>query len=73
MLKIKRDINQQDLKIVTLHFDKSEYFSLTWSCGSRQRDATSSERKLILNNFAVETSLSILPSDLSSFRRPRGL
>ena len=29
MLKIKCDINQQDLKRVDLHFVKSEYFSLT--------------------------------------------
>ena len=43
MLKIKWDINQQDLKTVDLHFVKSEIFSLTWSCGSRQRDTTSSE------------------------------
>ena len=26
MIKIKRDINQKDLKIVDLHFVKSEYF-----------------------------------------------
>ena len=38
MLKIKCDINQQDLKRVDLHFVKFEQFSLTWSCGSRQRD-----------------------------------
>ena len=31
MLKIKCDINQQDLKIVDLHFVKSEWFSLSWS------------------------------------------
>ena len=30
MLKIKCDINQQDLKTVDLHFVKSEQFSLTW-------------------------------------------
>ena len=27
MLRIKRDINQQDLKTVNLHFVKSEYFN----------------------------------------------
>ena len=30
MLKIKCDINQQDFKIVDLHFANSESFSLTW-------------------------------------------
>ena len=54
MLKIKCDINQQDLKTVDLHFVKSEYFSLTWSCGSRQRDTTSSGWKFRLNNLAVK-------------------
>ena len=29
MLKAKRDINQQDVKIVDLHFVNSEYFLLT--------------------------------------------
>ena len=29
MLRMKCDINQQDLKRVDLHFVKSEYFSLT--------------------------------------------
>ena len=53
MLKIKCNINQQDLKRVDLHFVKSEWFSLTWSCGSRQRDTTSSEWKFRLNNLAV--------------------
>ena len=53
MLKIKCDINQQYLKTVDLHFVKSEYFSLTWSCGSRQRDTTSSGWKR-LNNLAVK-------------------
>ena len=42
MLKIKCDINQQYLKRVDHHCVKSEYFSLTWSCGSRQWDTTSS-------------------------------
>ena len=54
MFKIKCDINQQDLKIVDLNFVKSEEFSLTWSCGSRQRDTTSSGWKFILNNLAVK-------------------
>ena len=39
MLMIKGDINELYLKIVDLHFVKSEYFLLTWSCGSRQRDS----------------------------------
>ena len=42
-LKIKCDINQQYLKTVDLHFVKSEYFSLTWSGGSRQRHTALSE------------------------------
>ena len=54
MLKIKCDINQQYLKTVDLHFVKSEWFSLTWSCGSRQRDTTLSEWKFRLNNLAVK-------------------
>ena len=54
MLKIKYDINQQYLKTVDLHFFKSEYFSLTWSCGSRQRDTISSGWKFKLNNLAVK-------------------
>ena len=54
MLKIKCDINQQDLKRVDLHFVKSEWFLLTWSCGSRQRDTTSSGWKFKLNNLAVK-------------------
>ena len=37
MVKIKRWINQQDLKIVDIHFVKSEYFSLTWSYESSAR------------------------------------
>ena len=53
MLKIKRDINQQDLKIFNLHVVQSDYFSLTWSCGSRQQYTTSSGWKFQLNNFAV--------------------
>ena len=40
MLKIKCDINQQDLKRGNLHFVKSEIFSLTQSSESRQRDTT---------------------------------
>ena len=44
MLTTKRYMNQQDLKIGHLHFVKSE-FSLTISCGSRQ--------KFQLNNLAV--------------------
>ena len=54
MLKIKCDINKQDLKRVDLHFVKSEQFSLTWSCGSRQRGTTSSGWKFSLNNLAVK-------------------
>ena len=54
MVKIKCDINQQYLKTVDLHFIKSEYFSLTWSCGSRQRDTTSGRWKFRLNNLAVK-------------------
>ena len=54
MLKIKCDINQQYLNRVDLHFVKSEWFSLTWSCGSRQRDTTSSGWKFKLNNLAVK-------------------
>ena len=53
MLKIKCDINQQYLKTVDLHFVKSELFSLTWSCGTRQRNTTSSGWKFRLNNLAV--------------------
>ena len=54
MFKIKCDINQQYLKTVDLHFIKSEQFSFTWSCGSRQRDTTSSKWKFRLNNMAVK-------------------
>ena len=54
MVKAKRDINQQNWKIVDLHFIKSELFSLTWSHGSRQRDMTSSEWKFQLQNLAVK-------------------
>ena len=54
MLRIKCDINQQDLKFVDLHFVKSEYVLLTWSCGSRQRDTTSSGEKFKFNNLAVK-------------------
>ena len=49
MLKIKRDINQQDFKIVDLHFVKFEYFSLTWC-----EDTISTGWKLKLNNLAVK-------------------
>ena len=38
MLKIKRDLNQQNFKIVHLYIVKSELISLTWSCESRERD-----------------------------------
>ena len=41
-------------KTVDLHFVKSESFSLTWSCGTRQRDTTSSGWKFSLNNLAVK-------------------
>ena len=44
MLNINRDINQLNLKIVDLNFVKSEQFSYTWSCESRQRDTISSEK-----------------------------
>ena len=54
MLKLKYDINQQYLKTVDRHFVKSEYFSFTWSCGSRQRDTISSGWKFRLNNMAVK-------------------
>ena len=54
MLKIKCDINQQDLNRVDLHSVESEQFSLTRSCGSRQRDTPSSGLKLKLNNLAVK-------------------
>ena len=40
MLKLKREINRRDFWIVDLPFAKSELFSLTWSCESR--DAFSS-------------------------------
>ena len=51
---IKRDINQQKLKLADLHFVKSEQFSLTWSCESRQRDTTSRGWKFQLNNLAAK-------------------
>ena len=55
MLKIKRDINQQDFKkCIDLYFVKSEWFSLTWSCESRQRDTTSSSWKSKLNKLAIK-------------------
>ena len=53
MLKIKRDINQEDWEICNLHFEKSEYFSLIWSCESRQRDTTFSEWKFKWSNLGV--------------------
>ena len=58
LIMIKPDINQQDLKIVDRHFVKSGYFSLTWSCGSRQRDTTSSGWKWQLNNLAATRLIS---------------
>ena len=70
MLKIKRDINQQDLKIVDLHFVESEEFSLTWSCGSHQRDTTSSEWKSQLNNLAAGETVN-MSSTLVAGCRPR--
>ena len=63
MLKIKSYINQQDLKFVDLHFVKSEQFSLTWSCGSRQRDTTSIEWKFQLNNLAAKGLNEIVKKD----------
>ena len=54
IIEIKCDINQQDLKRIDFHFVKSESFWLTWSCGSRQRDTTSSGWKFQLNNLAVK-------------------
>ena len=54
MLKIKGDINHHDLNIVDLHFANAEEFSLTWSCGSRQRDTTSSAWKFRFINLAVK-------------------
>ena len=54
MLTIKCDPNQQDSIRIDLHFVKSEYFPLTWSCGSRQRDTTSSGWKFKMNNLAVK-------------------
>ena len=54
MLKTKRDINQQDLKIVDKQFVKSDYFSPTWSCESHEQDTTSSEWKFKLNNLGVK-------------------
>ena len=53
MSNIKRGINQQDLKIVGLHVVYCEWFSLTCSCKSRQRDTTSSEVKLQINNWIL--------------------
>ena len=54
MLKMKRDINQEYIKIVDLHFVKPEFFSLTRSCESRQRDTASSGWKFQLNNLAFK-------------------
>ena len=59
MLKTKRDINQQDFKIIDLHFVKS----LSWSCWSRHMrhgDTTTNGWKLQLNNLAVEKLIIIL-------------
>ena len=53
MVKIKRATNQQNLKIVDLHFVKSENFR-SLEVVDRQRDTTSSERKLQLSNLAVK-------------------
>ena len=58
MLKLRRDINQHDLKIVSLHFVKSEIFSLTWSCGSLEVVDRVSERQLQVcenNNYIILT------------------
>ena len=46
--------NQQDLNTIGLHFDKSIYFTLTWSCASRQQDTVLSGWKLQLNNLALQ-------------------
>ena len=54
MLNMKRGINQQVFKIVDLQFVKSEQFSLTCICGSRQRETASSGGKFQLNNLAVK-------------------
>ena len=54
MLKTQSDIDQQYLKIISLHFVKSEYCSPERSCGSGQRDKTSSEGKCKSNNMAVK-------------------
>ena len=68
MLKIKCDINQQYLKTVDLHFVNSEHFSLTWSCGSRQRDTTSSGWKFRLNNLAAKELNRMIVSAMLIFR-----
>ena len=70
MLKIKCDINQQDLKRVDLPFVKSEYLSLTWSCGSRQRDTTLSGWKFRLNNISVK-GLSVESIDIDDYLAQR--
>ena len=62
MLKKTRDIYQQDFKIVDLRFVK---LSLAQSCGSRQRDATSSGLIFQLNSLVVE-GLMFLPVIISS-------
>ena len=54
MLEIKRYLNQQDFKIVDLHFVKSKNFLLTWNFDSCQSETTSSGWKLQLNNLAVK-------------------
>ena len=43
-----------NFKIIDLHCVKSEWFSSTWSCGSRQRDTTSCGWKLQLNTLAIK-------------------
>ena len=42
------------LKIYQQDFVKSDQFSLTWSCGSRQQDTGSSEWKFKLNNLWIK-------------------
>ena len=45
---------QQHLKIIVLQFDKFEWFSLTWSCESRQRDTASSGWEFQLKNVPLK-------------------
>ena len=54
MLKMNRNINQQDLKIVDLHFAKCDTFSLTWSCESGQRDTASNGREFKFTKLDVK-------------------